>query len=255
MVANNTIHPKEATIMSAAPPWPTDAKARRAGFCRIDRASTRSMAYNRALITAIRIPAMRPTSFFLLAILALVMVATRIHHFAAIPDASWAVFFVAGFYFGKQGRWVFPALIVLAFLADWYAIAGAGLDFWSHYCVSPAYWFLLPAYFSLWLGGWWLQRHGAGLRWGALASLAAALLVSVSLCYLLSNGSYYWLSDGWGGADAQRSLAGWFTNLGHWYLPFLKVTAMYVAVAAGLHAAALAAGFTPAIAGERGSAA
>ena len=200
------------------------------------------MSYNPNSFTAIRIQAMRISSIMLFLVLALVMGITRIHHFAAIPDASWAVFFVAGFYFGQRRRWVFAALIVLAFLADWFVIAGSGLNFWSHYCVSPAYWFLLPAYFSLWLGGWWLQRHGAGLRWGSLASLAGVLLVSASVCYVLSNGSFYWLSDSWGGADAQRSLGGWLTNMGHWYLPFLKVTAMYVAIAAGLHAVALAMG-------------
>lgn len=186
---------------------------------------------------------MRLRSSLLLATLALVMMATRIHHFAAIPDASWAVFFVAGFYFGHQTRWIFPGLIVLAFLADWYVIAASGMNFWGHYCMSPAYWFLLPAYFSLWAGGWWLQRHGAGLRWASLAALAGALLVSASACYVLSNGSFYWISDSWGGADAQRSVAGWLTNMGHWYLPFMKVTSMYVAAAALLHAGALAAGF------------
>ena len=183
---------------------------------------------------------MIPTLLFVT--LALVMAVTRIHHFAAIPDASWAVFFVAGFYFSRQTRWAFPALIVLALLADWYAIATAGMAFWGSYCISPAYWFLLPAYASLWVGGSWLARHEAGLRWRSLGLLGAALLVSASACYLLSNGSFYWISDTWGGTDAQRSLGGWLANLGHWYLPFLRVTAMYVAIAALLHAAALAAG-------------
>lgn len=184
---------------------------------------------------------MRPIHILAFTALALVMAATRIHHFASIPDASWAVFFVAGFYFSKQTRLAFPLLIVVAFLADWYAIASAGMNFLGHYCVSPAYWFLLPAYAALWFGGRWLAQHEAGLRWRSLGFLAGALLVSVSVCYVLSNGSFYWLSDSWGGADATRSLSGWFANLGHWYLPFLKVTVMYVAVAALLHTAFLAA--------------
>lgn len=185
---------------------------------------------------------MRPIHTLVFIALALIMAVTRIHHFAAIPDASWAVFFVAGFYFGKQTRWAFPMLIGFAFLADWYAIATAGMDFLGHYCVSPAYWFLLPAYAALWFGGRWLAQHEAGLRWRSLGFLVVALLASVSVCYLISNGSFYWISDSWGGADASRSLVGWFANLGHWYLPFLKVTAMYVAVAALLHAALLAVG-------------
>ncbi|MGH8472507.1 MAG: hypothetical protein ACREVJ_08675, partial [Gammaproteobacteria bacterium] len=47
--------------------------------------------------------------------LALLMAATRSHHFAAtlhLPDASWAVFFLAGFYL--RPLWVFPALLALA---------------------------------------------------------------------------------------------------------------------------------------------
>ena len=32
----------------------------------------------------------------ILTLLAAVMVATRLHHFGAVPDASWAVFFVGG---------------------------------------------------------------------------------------------------------------------------------------------------------------
>lgn len=176
----------------------------------------------------------------LFGLLALVMAATRIHHFAAIPDASWAVFFLGGFYLRKQWRWPFPALIVVAFLADWYAISAAGMDFWGHYCVSPAYWFLLPAYLSLWLGGAWLAGRKAELRWASFGRLVVALLVSVSVCYVLSNGSFYWISDSWGGADAQRSLTGWLANMGHWYLPFLRVTAMYVAIGALAHTVVLA---------------
>ena len=171
-------------------------------------------------------------------LLALVMAATRVHHFAAIPDASWAVFFVGGFYLARQTRWAFPLLMAVAVLADWYAISASGIDFWGHYCVSPGYWFLLPSYFALWLGGLWLARHHTGLRWRSLGLLPMALPVSASACYLLSNGSFYWLGD----SVANPSLAGWLTNLGHWYLPYLRVTAMYVAIAALLHAAALATG-------------
>lgn len=179
-------------------------------------------------------------------LLALVMGVTRIHHFAAIPDASWAVFFVAGFYLHARWRWAFPLLMATAVLADAWAIQRAGIDFWGHYCVSPAYWFLLPSYLALWLGGAWLAHRHPGLAWRSLGLLGAAFLASVSLCYLLSNGSFYWLSDSWGGAQAQRSFGGWLANLGHWYLPFLRTTGMYVAIAALLHAAALAAGLVQA---------
>ena len=46
--------------------------------------------------------------------LALVMAATRLHHFDALPDASWGVFFLAGFWLRGSPRWAFPLLIAEA---------------------------------------------------------------------------------------------------------------------------------------------
>ncbi|MEO7051869.1 MAG: hypothetical protein ABI128_09400, partial [Rhodanobacter sp.] len=119
-----------------------------------------------------------------------------------------------------------------AVLVDFLVINGQGIDFWSHYCVSVAYWFLLPSYFSLWLGGSWLAKHHAGLRLQTLGMAAVALVASVTICYLLSNGSFYWLSDS---VPAPRNFASWFSNLGDWYLPFLQSTALYVGVGAMAH--------------------
>ncbi|TAL96924.1 MAG: hypothetical protein EPN69_03720 [Rhodanobacter sp.] len=164
--------------------------------------------------------------------LALVMAATRLHHFDTVPDASWGVFFLAGFWLHGSARWAFPLLIAEAVLVDFFVITGAGLDFWSHYCVSPAYWFL-PAYFgALWLGGNWLARHQLGLRPATLGLAAVALVVSETACYLISNGSFYWLSTS---VPLPRSAASWFVNLGDWYLPFLSTTALYVGIGAVLH--------------------
>jgi hypothetical protein len=51
-------------------------------------------------------------------VLAAVMAATRLNHFGVVPDASWAVFFIAGFYLRGSARWAFPALMVLAVAID-----------------------------------------------------------------------------------------------------------------------------------------
>jgi hypothetical protein len=172
--------------------------------------------------------------------LALVMAVTRIHlsllHHS-VQDASWAIFFLAGFWLRGAGRWAglrwaFPLLMVEAVLIDYLVISNQGIDFWSHYCVSAAYWFLLPSYFGLWLGGSWLAKHQVGLRLQTLGLAIVALMVSGTACYLLSNGSFYWLSDS---VPLPRSLAAWFANLGDWYLPFLQTTAMYVGLGAVLH--------------------
>ena len=164
--------------------------------------------------------------------LALVMAATRLHHFSALPDASWGVFFLAGFWLRGSARWAFPLLIAEAVLVDFFVITGAGLDFWTHYCVSPAYW-TMPAYLgALWFGGSWLARHQSGLRLPTLGLAAVALVVSETVCYLVSNGSFYWLSAS---VPLPRSSANWFVNLGDWYLPFLGTTALYVGIGAVLH--------------------
>ncbi|MBA2079328.1 MAG: hypothetical protein BGP10_09420 [Rhodanobacter sp. 68-29] len=170
--------------------------------------------------------------------LALVMGVTRFHPSLlnhALWDASWGVFFLAGFWLRGQGRWAFPLLMAEAVLVDYLVINGQGIDFWSHYCMSPAYWFLLPAYGALWLGGSWLAKRQQGLSLATLGLAVAALLVAEGLCYLISNGSFYWISAS---VPLPRSFGAWFANLGDWYLPFLTGTAAYVALGAVLHALA-----------------
>ena len=54
--------------------------------------------------------------------------------------------------------------MALAVLIDFFVITSQGMSFWSHYCVSPAYLFLLPSYAAPWLGGSWLRKHYSGLH-------------------------------------------------------------------------------------------
>ncbi len=170
-------------------------------------------------------------------ILAFVMTATRVNHFAALPDASWAVFFAAGFYLRGSARWAFPLLMALAVLIDFFVITGQGIDFWSHYCVSIAYWFLVPAYLALWAGGSLMRKMYRGLGIRELGLLGAFAIVAMTVSYAISNGSYYWLSDTWMAGGQVRSFGGWIENLGDWYLPYLRTTLMYVGVGAVLHVA------------------
>jgi hypothetical protein len=183
-------------------------------------------------------------------ILALVMLATRINHFGALPDASWAVFFIAGFYLSAADpstttrtslrgllnsslRWAFPLLMALAVLIDFFVITGQGISFWRHYCVSPAYWFLLPSYAALWAGGSLLRSHYAGWPAHDLGLLIASTVVATTVCFLISNASFYWISA----SVPARSFTGWMENLGDWYVPYLRTTVMYVGIAAVLHVA------------------
>jgi hypothetical protein len=163
-------------------------------------------------------------------ILLLLMVVTRLPMLGPafhLQDASWAVFFIAGFYLKDQWRWAFPLFMAIAAAVDYVAIQYLGI---SNYCVTVAYWFIVPAYASLWLGGsWFRSRMSMDLR--GIALLSCSLFIAVSVCFLISNGSFYWIGD----RVAQRSWNGWLENLGDWYLPFLQVSFAYVAVAALVH--------------------
>lgn len=173
----------------------------------------------------------KPQQAGIFLVLAVIMAGTRINHFGALPDASWAVFFAAGFYLRGSMRWAFPLLMALAVLVDFLVINGQGLDFWSHYCVSAAYWFLLPAYAAMWAGGALLRArsHGLGLR--SLGWLCVSLVGAASVCFLVSNGSFYWLSD----SVTAPSASGWLQNMADWYLPYLRTTAAYAGAAAVVH--------------------
>ncbi|RDI98372.1 hypothetical protein DVT68_07450 [Dyella solisilvae] len=170
--------------------------------------------------------------------LALVMAATRVHlslFHHDVWDASWGIFFLAGFWLRGSARWAFPLLIAEAVLIDYLVISSQGINFWEHYCVSAAYWFLVPSYFSLWLGGSWLARKPLGFNVSSLARAAGALLASWAACYVISNGSFYWLSNS---VPQPRSVGAWVGNLGDWYLFFLQTTALYVVLGLVLHALA-----------------
>jgi len=169
---------------------------------------------------------------FVLLLLALAMTATRINHFAPVPDASWAVFFLGGFYLRTWTRWAFPLLMALAVLIDWLVISSQGVAFWQHYCVSPGYLALVPAYLALWMGGAWLRGRPARPAATSVARGAAVLVVAVAACHFIAQGAFYWTSA----SVAEPSVAGWLRNYADWFLPYLRTAVMYVAAAAVVHA-------------------
>jgi len=169
-------------------------------------------------------------SFLIFLALALVMIATRLPGLAGnlhLHDASWAIFFIAGFYLADSWRWAFPSLMACAVGIDFLAIQYYGI---SNYCVTIAYWFLVPAYGALWLGGRWLSRHES-IDARGLVRLALSALAAVSVCFLISNGSFYWL----GGRVAAPAWQGWVANLATWYWPFVSTSLAYLAIAALAH--------------------
>lgn len=164
-----------------------------------------------------------------LALMAL-MAVTRGHHFASIehlPSASWAVFFLAGFYLRRA--WVFAALLAEAAFIDYAAITWGGV---SSFCVTPAYAFLLPAYGSLWLAGrWFAQRYA--LSWKTLLPFGGSLLVGTTASELFSSGGFYFL----GGRYPDPTLVEFGARLLKYFPQMLQSFGFWMGVAVVVHLA------------------
>jgi hypothetical protein len=178
-------------------------------------------------------PAARATRTVVVGIaLAAAMAATRVHGAglgAVLPDASLAVFFLAGFALASP-LW-FAAFVVEAVVFDVVAIGFAHVP---AVCVTWGYASLLPAYGALWLAGRWVSGVPAAGGWSGGLRIGAALLTGVIAYFVLSNLGYYL----GGGYAESRGLAGYAGAVAGW-LP-LYVAAAGVYTAAGLIAVAWA---------------
>ena len=169
------------------------------------------------------------TPLVIAVLLAAVMAATRLHHFGSaisLPDASLAVFFLAGFYL--RSPLLFAGLLAEAALIDYVAITYGGVSDW---CVSPAYVLLIPTYASVWFAGRWVAARYRP-AWHTLTLLFAALAVGVTVAFLISNGSFYLLS----GRFPQMSVAEYSARVAKYFLPYAMSTFVYVMIAAAVHA-------------------
>jgi hypothetical protein len=175
-------------------------------------------------------------TFAITLMLAVLMLATRFHHLGSalhLPDASLAVFFLAGFYL--RPAWTFPFYLLEAGLIDHFAITIGGVSDW---CVTPAYMFLIPTYGSLWLGGrWYAAQHS--MAWRCLIPLCGALFITTSLAFVISNGSFYTLS----GRFPEMSWPEYAGRVAKYYPPYVTSAFVYVALAAFLQTVVTALGW------------
>lgn len=170
----------------------------------------------------------RFSSWALGSTLAVILAVTRSGHFGSItmpPDATLAVFFLAGAFVASA--WLMPLLLLEAALVDYLAISVAGV---CTHCVTPAYLFLIPTYATLWWVGRWYGRRLTN-NGHAIVALALAVVVGTTVAFLISNGSYYALS----GYFSSLSLTTYATRVAQYYPSYLSWTALYV----GLGVAAL----------------
>ena len=181
----------------------------------------------------------RTIAIFIL--LAALMAATRFSHFGSavsLPDASYAVFFLGGLYLSRFARVsvaVFSVLIIEAGLIDYYATSVQGISDW---CMSPAYWFLIPTYGSLWLVGRWFASRNAmqehSLEGKALIGLGMAAWVGSSFAFVFSNATFYLFS----GRFAEMSAAEYASRVAQYYVSYVSMALLYIACAVAIHMAA-----------------
>ena len=172
------------------------------------------------------------------AAMAALMAATRFNHFGSavsLPDASYAVFFLGGLYLARSARLsmaAFIALILEAGLIDYYATSIEGISDW---CMTPAYWFLIPTYASLWLvGRWFALRHtamGHNMESKALIVLAFAAWVASSFAFTFSNATFYLFSERY----AEMSAAEYTSRVAQYYVSYVSVALLYIACAVAMH--------------------
>lgn len=156
-----------------------------------------------------------------------VMLATRFHHFGDalhLPDASWALFFLAGLYLSPV--WLL-ALMAQAVAIDVAAVGWMGV---SDYCLTPAYAALQIAHLALWGGGRLAGRQGADFA--GVARIAGIALGTGAVTFVISNGSFYWF----GGRVAETSLAQFVQTFVDYGPRFVAVMMLYLVFAALAHA-------------------
>ena len=172
----------------------------------------------------------RNKSIALFALLVLLMAATRSHHFASLthlPDASLAAFLLAGIYLPLAA---FPALLLVAGLADYSAINYAGVSDW---CFSPAYWFLIPTYAVMWYAGrFYAARHS--YSWRGLSLFAATSFAATSAAFVISSGSFYLFSGRFAGMTALQ----YADSVAKYFGTYLTGAFLYLLIAACMQIAA-----------------
>ncbi len=179
-------------------------------------------------------------SIVIFVLLTAMMAATRFNHFGSafsLPDASYAIFFLGGLYLARMARVsviVFIALLLEAGLIDYYATSVQGISDW---CMTPAYWFLIPTYGSLWLVGRWVSSRptmqSRTMEKNGLMILALSTWVASSFAFVFSNVTFYLFSERF----ADMSMVEYSTRVAQYYVSYVSVALLYIACAVAVHMA------------------
>ena len=161
--------------------------------------------------------------------LLLLMILTRSNILTHLADASWAIFFLVGFYLRDKslGRLAFPLFFLAAFVIDLVVIDAQG---GVHYCFTPSYPFLIPAYAAMWFAGRWLANHYQENPRG-FANFVGSAVAGVAVCFLVSNAGFYFFA----GKFEEISVIQYVNSVAHYLPAYMKTTAIYLSSAALIH--------------------
>ncbi len=163
---------------------------------------------------------LKSKSFIIVIGIVFLMLLTRGSHVltsVSLPDASLALLLIGGLYLRKTVWFVF--FVLLATLIDFGA---AEIDSFQAFCLTPAYWGMLPTYAVMWFSGVWLSKQVDPLQ---LARYAIVGVLATTAAFVISTQTYYLFSNRFPAQGIIESMQhGWE------YLPtYLGFTVMYLA--------------------------
>lgn len=166
------------------------------------------------------------TQWLIAGLLFAILLFTRGGFVSHIQDASWAVFFLVGFYL--RNYLGLPILMLLAIAIDFAVIAARGGH--QDYYLAPSYLFIIPAYSALWYAGRYVaNKYSENLK-GILIFIAVAVLGIVA-CDLISSGGFYWMSTSF----VELSMNEFMSRTADFMPSVLKITMLYLGIAALIH--------------------
>ena len=173
----------------------------------------------------------RNQQYIIGALLLLAMIITRSHISNHLQDASWAIFFLVGFYLRGEPlkRLAFPLFFLAAFAIDLVVIDAQG---GTHYCFTPSYPFLIPSYAAMWFAGRWFAKYYEENIVGLLKFVGAAF-VGVLACFLISNIGFYYFA----GKFETMSLVQYAQAVSKYLPAYLTTTGVYLGFVGLLHLA------------------
>ncbi|MCF6189044.1 MAG: hypothetical protein L3J51_01035 [Cocleimonas sp.] len=163
-------------------------------------------------------------------LLLLAMIVTRGNITAHLQDASWAIFFMVGFYLrgGSLGHYAFPAFFLAAFVIDLIVIDAVNGG--THYCFTPSYPFLIPSYFSMWFAGRWFANNYQESTLDLFKFVTAAFVGTV-VCFFISNVGFYFFADKF----ETMSIAEYAQAVAKYLPGYLKTTGIYLSFIGLVH--------------------